>query len=165
VKLSLLLSLLLLGCARAAPVEAPVQERGAPAAPRPDERAAAAAPEAAPAGAEGWVADEAIGVALARRTGKPVLLTFDAAWCTACRELDRETFPSPDVQVLLRKVVAIRADVTDGEAPESARLLEKYGVIGLPTLLILDRNGNEVARATEFIRPKALAAMLAKALP
>lgn len=129
-----------------------------------DRGARAAPPEDAPASAEGWLADEALGRALARRTGKPMLINFDAAWCAACREMDRDTFPSPDVQAALRKVVAVSVDVTDDEAPEGARLRKKYGVVGLPTLVILDRNGKEVGRATELVRPNVLAAMQAKAL-
>ena len=58
------------------------------------------------------------------------------------------------------RFVAIRVDATDDENAETKRLQEKYKIVGLPTVLMLDRNGNEVVRFNEFVEPgKFVAAM------
>ena len=153
----------LAACAAPKAVDVPMQERGATPAPKPTAVESPSAPDEPNVASAGWMADEAIGVALARKTGKPVLLNFDAAWCAACKQLERETFPDAGVQAALRRVVAIRVDATDDEAPETARLRKKYAVFSLPTMIVLDRSGKEVARATEYVSAAQLTALLAKA--
>ena len=152
-----------MACAGPSAVDVPMQERGAAPAPKANAVEAPGADDEPVAATGGWMADEAFGVALARKSGKPVLLNFDAAWCAACKQLERETFPDAQVQAALRKVVAIRVDATDDEAPETARLRKKYAVVVMPTMIVLDRSGKEVARATEFVPAAKLTAMLAKA--
>jgi len=107
-----------------------------------------------------WINSEDAGRAKASAENKPVLIDFGASWCTACKELEHNTFPNPGVRTEAQRFVAIRVDATDDEAPDTKRLQDKYKVVGLPTVIMLDSGGAEIARFNEFVPPeKFLAAM------
>jgi thiol:disulfide interchange protein DsbD len=86
-------------------------------------------------------------VKTARAEGKPILVDFTAEWCVSCKEVDRSVFADPTVQARLKDVAFIRADVTD-YTEASRTLMQRFGVMGPPTILFLDpRTGQEVAPA------------------
>jgi thiol:disulfide interchange protein DsbD len=119
-----------------------------------------AAPAAKPGADIVWIASEEQGRAKATAEGKPVIIDFGATWCEACKELEHKTFPDKAVRTEAQRFVAIRVDATDDEAPDTVRLQKKYGVVGLPTVIMLDKGGTEIVRFTEFVPPdKFLAAM------
>ncbi len=88
------------------------------------------------------VADLDSHIAKANAAGKPVFVDFYADWCVYCKQLDRETFPDPDVQTALQDFVLLKADVTNNDELDKA-LLKKLGLIGPPALLFYDTSGNE----------------------
>jgi thiol:disulfide interchange protein len=94
-----------------------------------------------------WLHDEAAAIAQAQASGKPILVDFFADWCAACKELDLHTFSDPEVQrAVTDRFVPLKVDATD-ESDEVTRLTSKYGVPGLPTVLMLDcAHGNSVAQ-------------------
>ena len=122
------------------------------------EAAMVAAPGAA--GPIVWQTDEAAALAEARIKSKPVLIDFGAAWCTACKELEHETFPDPAVRTEAARFVAVHVDGTDDEAATYKALATKYKVTGLPVLVLLDSSGKEVARYNEFVKAEPFAAAL-----
>ncbi|MBM1172127.1 protein-disulfide reductase DsbD [Microvirga arabica] len=83
-------------------------------------------------------------VSTARQQGKPILVDFTADWCVTCKEIERDVFGNPDVQERLKDVAFIKADVT--EYNESSRtLMQRFSVIGPPTILFLDpKTGQEI---------------------
>lgn len=109
-----------------------------------------------------WLTNEEEGRAKALSEGKPVLIDFGAAWCTACKELEHNTFPHPSVRSEAARFIAIHIDATDDEAPDTKRLQDKYKVVGLPTVVLLDKNGNEVSRFNEFVGPEKFLEALKK---
>jgi thioredoxin:protein disulfide reductase len=87
-----------------------------------------------------WLRDEHAALAEARATGKPILVDFFAEWCAACKELDAHTYSDPSVrQELVDRFVPLKVDATD-ETAEVSRLEQKYGILGLPTVLLFACN-------------------------
>jgi thioredoxin:protein disulfide reductase len=87
-----------------------------------------------------WLHDERVALEQARATGKPILVDFFAEWCAACKELDVHTFSDPSVQQeVVQRFVPLKVDATD-ETEEVSRLEQKYGIPGLPTVLMMACN-------------------------
>jgi len=84
--------------------------------------------------------NEAAALAEAKAAGKAVMIDFSAEWCGACHEIDAQVFTDPRVQERLKDFVPLRLDVTS-ETPESLALLQKYGVMSLPAILFVDKEG------------------------
>ncbi len=95
-----------------------------------------------------WLHDEHQALALARTERRPVIIDFWAEWCAACQELDQTVWSDPGVRDEARRFVALKVDgTTDSPAFEAA--LEKYGVVGMPTVVFIDSHGREMpARIT-----------------
>lgn len=89
--------------------------------------------------------------ARAQTERKPLLIDFTARWCTACKELDRATFSAPAVQVEAGRFLAVKVDATVDDDPEVAATMRELSVKGLPTVVLLDREGREVQRFTDFV--------------
>ena len=73
--------------------------------------------------------------------GRPVLVNFRADWCAACKELEHKTFRDPKVVAATRGMVALQKDMTRADDPEAARLMEDYGVSGLPFVTVIPPPG------------------------
>ena len=86
---------------------------------------------------------------------KPVLLDFYADWCIPCLELDHTTFADERVIRASEDFARIKVDLTRYDSPESEALRERFDVVGVPTLVFLDRNGEEIRelRIVGFIGP------------
>ena len=90
-----------------------------------------------------WLHDEEQALALARREGRPVIIDFWAEWCAACKELDRTAWADPRVREEASRFVALKLDGTDG-SDAFQRVTEKYGIVGMPTVVFIDPRGREV---------------------
>ena len=82
----------------------------------------------------------------ARAMSKILLVDFFAEWCLACKALDEQTLSSEKVQSALAGYIFVKVD-TD-QFPQSAVY---YDVVGMPTLLVLDAQGNEAFRSVGSI--------------
>lgn len=102
-------------------------------------------------------------LALARTEGKPVLIDFFADWCAACKELDRETYPSPEVISEAGRFLAIKIDATNSEDSLDS-LMERFGVEGLPTVAFVSSSGEilKSPRVTGFLEPQLFTEELKK---
>ncbi|RKH47216.1 protein-disulfide reductase DsbD family protein [Corallococcus sicarius] len=104
-------------------------------------------------------------LASAKAEGRPVLIDFFADWCAACKELDRETYPSQEVitQAESGRFLTIKIDATHSEDNLDA-LMEKLGVEGLPTVAFVNPDGTVLTkpRVTGFLEPVPFAAEMRK---
>jgi thiol:disulfide interchange protein DsbD len=113
-----------------------------------------------PTGDLQWIKSEAEGRRLAETQRRPAIVDFGAAWCGACNELRSRTFADPLVRSEAARFVAINVDATDDEDAQTSDVKNKYGVVGLPTVVILDSRGEERVRFVEFVPPDRFAAAL-----
>jgi thiol:disulfide interchange protein DsbD len=87
----------------------------------------------------------------ARAGAQPMLVDFTAAWCGACKELDKLTFAHPEVSREAGRFMAVKVDATNDEDPIVVKTMEDLKVVGLPTVLLFDSEGKEVKRFTDFV--------------
>jgi hypothetical protein len=110
-----------------------------------------------------WETDPAAALADARQRGRATVVLFAAEWAMAAKELER-TFADPSVRKLLdQRFVAARVDVTDDQAPGVETHRETYAIETLPTVLVFDAHGSEVARQTGTMNLDELLALLGRA--
>ncbi|TFB22306.1 protein-disulfide reductase DsbD [Lelliottia nimipressuralis] len=104
--------------------------------------------------------------ALAEAKGKPVMLDLYADWCVACKEFEKYTFSDPQVQNALKETVLLQANVTANNAQDKA-LLKQLNVLGLPTILFFNEQGEEQPeqRVTGFMDATAFSAHLRNRQP
>jgi thiol:disulfide interchange protein DsbD len=151
------LLVLLLGCTPSPPAD-PTTARAEP----PEEgdvEPESTAQAAAPAGSQRplvWLSSEREALERGREERRPVLVHFDSQWCADCKRMKQETFGDPRVEARAGRFVAVRIDATNDEDPQVGAALEKYTIINVPTLILLDSSGHEQRRITELVGPEAL---------
>ncbi len=82
--------------------------------------------------------------------GERMVIDFYADWCIPCKELDALTFSDERVLNEFEGFTVYKVDMTkNNETNEQLR--KRFNVIGMPTVLIIDSNGNETKRLTGFV--------------
>ncbi|GAA0811237.1 protein-disulfide reductase DsbD [Colwellia asteriadis] len=96
----------------------------------------------------------------ANQQGKTVMLDLYADWCIACKEFEKYTFSDAEVQKALSNTLWLQVDMTDFDSPDNAQLVKHYKILGLPSILFFDLQGNELTsqRTTGFMDAKAFTA-------
>ena len=80
----------------------------------------------------------------AQSEGKPVIIDFYADWCTPCRELEEGTFHDTEVvRQAKQDFIMVKIDLTRRGNQDHKRLLNQYGIKGVPTVIFLDPAGKE----------------------
>ena len=89
-----------------------------------------------------WYYTETAAFEAARQQGKPILVDGWADWCAACKEMDATTFQDEKlVRYLSTHWIMLKLDMTEF-TDENEALAAKYGMQGLPTLVLLPSSGS-----------------------
>jgi len=80
------------------------------------------------------------------------MLDLYADWCVACKEFEKLTFSDPKVQQQFQNILLLQVNMTKN-SPENKALMERFNVMGLPTILFFDKQNNEIqgSRVTGFM--------------
>ena len=71
-------------------------------------------------------------------TGKPIFVDFWATWCKSCMYMEKTTFSDADVRKRLEsEFIVLKLQTEQPRKSPAKEILDHYGVIGLPTCLIL----------------------------
>ena len=104
----------------------------------------------APVSTIDWRKDFGSAIAEARVSDKPLLLVFSASWCPPCIVMKHEVWPDPDVsEVVKNGFVPLHIDVDD---KRDAAIAARYGIRGIPAVLIIDANGDVLRRESFMSR-------------
>jgi len=96
-------------------------------------------------GAIAWHKSESEALAKAKATGQPMIVDFTAEWCEACHEIEAQIFQDPKFVEKLGGIVPLRVDVTSA-TEKNTEILQKYGVISLPTIVFVGADGTILKR-------------------
>lgn len=93
----------------------------------------------------------------AKSEGKPLVVNFSATWCPPCREMKSSVWTSSKVSSWVKEnAVAVYIDVD-----QSGGIAQHYGVRGLPTMIVLDKNGKEQGRISGGLGSDTLVSWMA----
>lgn len=100
-----------------------------------------------------WVKSLETGLTQAGETNRPILVKFHATWCGPCQMMDHTVFSQAEVGQALADWVPVSIDVD-----HDRKTADAYTVQSLPTLVVLNTKGKELARhegtmsAQDFLR-------------
>jgi thioredoxin-related protein len=103
---------------------------------------------------DGWVDDFAEAKRLAAEKGVPILVNFSGSdWCGWCIRLDQEVFDQELFKEYAKENLVLfvadfprRKELPEQVSKQNRELAEKLGIMGFPTVLLIDAEGKEVAR-------------------
>lgn len=101
----------------------------------------------------GWKPYSELSVKNVENNKKGTIIDFYADWCIPCKELDKSTFTDARVIKESKSFNTLKADMTKSLSESVEQLRNKYDIVGVPTLLILDNEGKEIKRITGFVNP------------
>lgn len=90
--------------------------------------------------AEGqWMTSIEEGIRKAEATGQPLFVDFWATWCKNCHKMEKTTFRDPSVVQKLKPYIKVKFQAENMRDPVVRQVLDRYGVIGLPTYVVLGK--------------------------
>ncbi len=95
---------------------------------------------------------------LAKESPKKVFIDFTAKWCGWCKVMDKKTFSDPEVAAYMNEhYYTVKMDFDSpetftylGEAYTAKQLANKYGITGLPTMLLASADFQTVIQVVGF---------------
>ena len=112
-----------------------------------------------------WLSDHDSALAQAKAANKPLLIDFTAEWCKACKELEHFTYTDAQVIAAAKDFVPVMIDCTEAGDPEVTKIQAKYGVNGLPTVLVVMPDGSISEKLIGFEPAPEFLARLRRVVP
>ena len=90
--------------------------------------------------------------AIASKSNKIILIDFMAEWCPPCKKMDNNTFSNTNIINKSNEFIPVRIDVDKQQdiAKEYNGNARKYGGIGIPNILFLDKENNLIHQIVGF---------------
>lgn len=94
---------------------------------------------------------------LALSTNKLILVDFFATWCGPCKLMDREVWSDPEVEKFVNYFVPLKIDVDLQHI-----IARKYDIQAMPSIFILDGNGEVVYKHIGYLNSGQVKVLLKK---
>ena len=101
--------------------------------------------------------DLVAGLAEAQRSDRPVVLYFSSPRCAWCRRFEMLTLTSNRVRSLADQFVWVKAPEAEMDV-----LMGRFSIGGWPTVVVLNKRGEEIARHAGYVDSEAFRAFLLK---
>ncbi|TKJ35009.1 MAG: hypothetical protein CEE38_16250 [Planctomycetes bacterium B3_Pla] len=85
-----------------------------------------------------WFDSYQAGISAAKARKRPVLIKFEAEWCSWCEKMDREVFAQPQIIKMLENYICIRIDVD-----KQRNVALAYKIKTLPRIIVVNTH-NEI---------------------
>jgi thiol:disulfide interchange protein DsbD len=96
------------------------------------------------------------------KNNERMIIDFYADWCIPCKELDAITFADKNVVEESKRFTAFKVDMTQTLSEETEKIRNKFNIVGMPTVLVINSKGEEVERLTGFVNAKDFLQLLKK---
>ena len=81
----------------------------------------------------------------AEENNKLILINFTAKWCPACQIMKQEVLPTKPVEKAIKKqYIPVHADIDENNL--AANWATNYNIEAIPTFIIINTSGTEIAR-------------------
>ena len=102
---------------------------------------------------EEWLSSLDKALQAAEATDQLLLVDLFAEWCVWCKRLDDEVYSTKEFRDFAEDMTLLRVDTEDGA--EGTELQQRYGVISLPTTLVLNSKLVKVGEIAGFAQAAA----------
>ena len=89
---------------------------------------------------------------IASNSNKIIMIDFMAEWCPPCKKMDKNTFSNTNIINKSNEFIAVRIDVDKQQniAEQYNGNARKYGGIGIPNILFLDKEKKIIRHIVGF---------------
>lgn len=104
--------------------------------------------QAAEAHASQWLTNLDEAKKLAKEQNKPLyFLITGTSWCPWCIKLERDVYNNPEFwNTFQDRLIFVKYDIDRKRTPEQTHVMDSYGVMGVPVVLIFSSDGKEIGR-------------------
>jgi thiol-disulfide isomerase/thioredoxin len=107
---------------------------------------------ALPVSANEWLTRWDAAQAVAQKTGRPILIDFQAVWCYSCYYMDENVLETKPFLAAAKDLVLLKLDV---DTVEGRQMRERYKAGFLPSYVLVDNGGKALGRIVgERTRPE-----------